>query len=91
MEKNENDGHKNCGGCLPIWSLAVQRIDMTIDINDREQQALAEMFEAAEKQLIAGIDHSDVRDYRKKLKERLRILEGLHVKITGERLADASH
>ena len=54
---------------------------MTIEITDREQQILAEMFEAAERELLTGIDHADTRDYRKKLKERLRIMEALQAKI----------
>ena len=65
---------------------------MTIDITDREKQLLAEMFEAAEKELITGIDHADTREYRKRLKERLRILEALHAKIGAEqRSSDLVH
>jgi hypothetical protein len=58
---------------------------MTIEINEREKQVLAEIFEAAEKELLAGIDHADTRDYRTKLQERLRIVEGLQAKIGVER------
>ena len=54
---------------------------MTIEITDREKQVLGELFEAAEKELIAGIDHADTREYRKKLKERLRVMEALRAKI----------
>ena len=65
---------------------------MTIEITDREKQVLAEMFEAAEKELIVGIDHADTREYRKQLKERLRIMEALHAKIGGgQRSSDLVH
>jgi hypothetical protein len=65
---------------------------MTIDINDREMQLLAEMFDVAEKELITGIDHADTREYRQKLKDRLGIVEALHAKLgMTQRSSDLVH
>jgi len=54
---------------------------MTIEITEGETQLLRDMCEAEEKELIAGIDHADTREYRKRLQERLRSVESLHGKV----------
>ena len=65
---------------------------MTIEITDREKEVLGELFETAEKELIAGIDHADTREFRKKLKDRLRVMEALRAKLGVEqRSSDLVH
>jgi hypothetical protein len=65
---------------------------MTIEITDREKEILGELFEAAERELIAGIDHADTREFRRKLKDRLRVMEALRAKIGAEqRSSDLIH
>ena len=54
---------------------------MNLQITEQERQLLLDIFQSAEKEFIAGIDHADVRDYRKKLQAQLELLQILRVKI----------
>jgi hypothetical protein len=52
-----------------------------LNLTDQEQQLLLELLEAAHKEMIQGIDHTDTRDYRELLKQKTELLEGLIAKI----------
>jgi hypothetical protein len=54
---------------------------MLLEISNSERQYLTEVIEAASRSIIHEIDHTDSREYRKRLQERLKILEDLVVKI----------
>jgi len=54
---------------------------MKIEITDKEQELLLELVEAQQKQIIQELDHSDSRDYRAILRDRLRTIEGLLAKV----------
>ena len=56
---------------------------MLLEITDSERQFLMEVVEDASKTLLQEIDHADSREYRKRLQERMRILEQLGTKIQG--------
>jgi hypothetical protein len=50
---------------------------MLLEITDSERRSLMEVVEAASKTMLQEIDHTDSREYRRQLQERLRILEDL--------------
>jgi hypothetical protein len=54
---------------------------MKIEMTDQEQKLLLELVEAQPKQIIQELDHTDTRDYKAILRDRLRTLEGLLAKV----------
>ena len=54
---------------------------MTLEVTDSEQQLLLEVIEERQKRCIQELDHTDSREYRAILRERLTILEKLLSKI----------
>jgi hypothetical protein len=52
-----------------------------LNLTDQERQLLLELLEAAHKEMIQGIDHTDTREYRELLKQKIALLEELMVKI----------
>jgi hypothetical protein len=54
---------------------------MNIEITDNEQKFLLELLEGEQKQIVQELDHTDSRDYKTILRERLRTLEGLLAKV----------
>jgi|SwirhisoilCB1_FD_contig_41_4772369_length_581_multi_4_in_0_out_0_2 hypothetical protein len=54
---------------------------MLLEITDSERQFLTEVVENASKEMLHEIDHTDSREYKKRLQDRMRILEQLARKI----------
>ena len=54
---------------------------MLLEITDLERQFLVEVVEAASKSMLHEIDHTDSREYRKRLQSRMVILEHISKKI----------
>ena len=54
---------------------------MLLEITDLERQFLVEVVEAASKTMLQEIDHTDSRDYKKRLQTRMAILEHISKKI----------
>jgi len=54
---------------------------MLLEITDLERQFLVEVVEAASKTMLHEIDHTDSREYRKRLQTRMAILEHISKKI----------
>ena len=50
---------------------------MLLEITDSERRSLIEVVEAASRAMLHEIDHTDSREYRKQLQERLKVLEDL--------------
>ena len=53
---------------------------MRLEITDRERELLLELIEEEQKRFIHELNHTDSRDYKALLRERLEILEGLLAK-----------
>jgi hypothetical protein len=54
---------------------------MRLEITEKERELLLELIENEQKQFIQELDHTDSRDYKRIMKERLRILEGVLFKV----------
>jgi hypothetical protein len=54
---------------------------MLLEITDSERQFLMEVVEIASKTMLQEIDHTDSREYKKRLQDRMRTLEHLAKKI----------
>jgi hypothetical protein len=54
---------------------------MLLEITDFEMQSLMEVVEAASRTMLHELDHTDSREYRKHLLERLKVLENLAKKM----------
>jgi hypothetical protein len=54
---------------------------MKLEITDGEKQLLLELVDEEQKRTIQGLDHTDSRDYKAILKERLSMLEALLRKV----------
>jgi hypothetical protein len=48
---------------------------MVFEITDPERELLFELIESARREIIQEIDHTDTRNFRTLLKERLELLE----------------
>ena len=64
---------------------------MLLEITDSEKQSLLEVVEAASRTMLHEIDHTDSREYRRKLQHRLHLLEHLIRKIEEEEVQAAQH
>lgn len=54
---------------------------MLAEITDSERQLLIELIDSASRTTVHEIDHTDTREFRRKLLERMLLLEGLSEKI----------
>jgi hypothetical protein len=54
---------------------------MLLEITDLERQFLMEVVDNASKTMLQEIDHTDSREYKKRLQDRMQILEHLARKI----------
>jgi hypothetical protein len=50
---------------------------MQLEITDSERDFLIELVDSATRTIVHELDHTDTREYRKKLHDRIRILEHL--------------
>ncbi len=54
---------------------------MLLEITDSERNFLMELVDSATRTVLHELDHTDTREYRKKLHDRMRILEHLSRKM----------
>ena len=54
---------------------------MLLEITDSERNFLMELVDSASRTIVHELDHTDSREYRKKLQDRMRILEHVSRKI----------
>ena len=54
---------------------------MLLEITDSERNFLMELVDSASRTILHELDHTDTREYRKKLNHRMRILEHLSRKM----------
>ena len=54
---------------------------MLLEITDSERNFLMELVDSASRTILHELDHTDTREYRKKLHDRMRILEHLSRKM----------
>ena len=54
---------------------------MTVDITDQEKEFLLELLETKSTALLHEIHHTDARDYKEMLKQRMDLLERLRAKL----------
>jgi hypothetical protein len=62
---------------------------MMLEITNPEKDLIFELIEAAHREMIHEIDHTDAREFRKLLQEKLELLEHVGAKVGGkEKAAD---
>jgi hypothetical protein len=54
---------------------------MVLEITNSEKDLLFELIESAHREMIHEIDHTDARDFRKLLQNKLELLEHVGAKI----------
>jgi hypothetical protein len=54
---------------------------MVLEITNEERDVLFELIQSSHREMIQEIDHTDTRDFRKLLQERLELLEHVGTKI----------
>ena len=54
---------------------------MTLEITNPERDLIFELIEAAHREMIHEIDHTDAREFRKLLQEKLELLEHVGAKV----------
>jgi hypothetical protein len=54
---------------------------MTLEITNPEKDLIFELIEAAHREMIHEIDHTDAREFRKLLQEKLELLEHVGAKV----------
>ena len=54
---------------------------MVLEITNPERELLVELIESAHQEIIQEIDHTDTREFRKRLQERLEVLERIRAKV----------
>ena len=54
---------------------------MLLEITDSERTFLMELVDSASRTILQELDHTDTREYRKKLQDRMQILEHLSRKM----------
>jgi hypothetical protein len=54
---------------------------MLLEITDLERKTLMELVDSASRTILQELDHTDTREYRKKLQDRMQILEHLSRKM----------
>jgi hypothetical protein len=64
---------------------------MLLEITDSERNTLMELVDSASRTILHELDHTDTREYRKKLQDRMRILEHLSRKMQEPQEAQKAH
>ena len=64
---------------------------MLLEITDSERTFLMELVDSASRTILHELDHTDTREYRKKLNDRMRILEHLSRKMQEPQEAHKAH
>ena len=54
---------------------------MTLDISDRERDLLLEMLAARHAAMYHELHHTDIRDYKEYVRQKMTLLEGLKAKV----------
>jgi hypothetical protein len=57
---------------------------MVLEITNPEKELIFELIESAHREMIHEIDHTDARDFKKLLQEKLALLEHVGAKIGGK-------
>ncbi len=55
---------------------------MTVDITDQEREFLLELLDTKSTAMLHEMHHTDARDYKGMLKQRMELLEGLRAKLS---------
>jgi hypothetical protein len=55
--------------------------NVTIELSEDEKRLLLELIESAERSVIQGLDHADIRSYKVLLRDRLDLLDSLKYKV----------
>ena len=58
---------------------------MVLEITNSEKDLIFELIESAHREMIHEIDHTDARDYKKLLQDKLEVLEHVGAKIYAAR------
>ena len=64
---------------------------MVLEITNLEKDLLFELIESAHREIIQEIDHTDTREFRKLLQEKLELLEQIGAKFGAARTEAAIH
>ena len=64
---------------------------MVLEITNSETDLLFELIESAHREMIQEIDHTDTRDFRKLLENKLELLERVGAKIGTARTEQTLH
>lgn len=56
---------------------------MTLEITEQEQACLGEILEDTHRRMIHELHHTDTLDFKKMLRERIDVVEGLIAKVGG--------
>ena len=64
---------------------------MVLEITNLERDLLFELIESAHKEIIQEIDHTDTREFRKLLQDKLALLEQIGAKFGALRSEAAIH
>ena len=64
---------------------------MVLEITNSEKDLIIELIEAAHREMIHEIDHTDAREFRKLLQDKLELLEHVGAKIGAARSEAAIH
>jgi hypothetical protein len=62
---------------------------MVLEITNSERELLFELIESAHREMIQEIDHTDTREFRKLLQDKLELLEHVGAKIGAVRAEPA--
>ena len=57
---------------------------MELEITNSEKDLIFELIEAAHREMIHEIDHTDAREFKKLLQDKLELLEHVGAKIGGK-------
>ena len=63
---------------------------MTLDITEQERVLLLELLEAKNTAMLHELHHTDARDYRDYVRQRIGLLEGLKSKVGGAQPSPAT-
>ena len=64
---------------------------MVLEITNLERDLLFELIESAHREIIQEIDHTDTREFRKLLQDKLELLEQVGTKFGAARMEGAIH
>ena len=63
---------------------------MVLEITNQERDLIFELVEAAHREMIHEIDHTDARDFKKLLQDKLELLEHVGAKIGAVKKTEAA-